>query len=91
MHYFSYKYRNRGYEKFVPIDALTDKNGFLDHGNITVIFSIEPIQTAEPKKSISRQETGFIGLENQGATCYMNSLLQTLFNTPLFRWVCSNQ
>ena len=32
-----------------------------------------------------RGETGICGLQNQGATCYLNSLLQTLFFTPEFR------
>ena len=33
----------------------------------------------------SKAMTGFVGLKNQGATCYMNSLLQTLYHLPLFR------
>ena len=33
----------------------------------------------------SRKVTGFVGVDNQGATCYMNSLLQSLYFTNQFR------
>ncbi|KAF8502757.1 hypothetical protein F5888DRAFT_1631851 [Russula emetica] len=33
----------------------------------------------------SKKETGYVGLKNQGATSYMNTLLQSLFCTRCFR------
>ncbi|KAM3563440.1 hypothetical protein MY1884_001258 [Beauveria asiatica] len=33
----------------------------------------------------SKVETGYVGLKNQGATCYLNSLLQSLYFTNAFR------
>ncbi|KAL0607523.1 Ubiquitin carboxyl-terminal hydrolase 7 [Plecturocebus cupreus] len=33
----------------------------------------------------SKQHTGYVGLKNQGATCYMNSFLPTLFFTNQLR------
>ncbi|ODV87741.1 hypothetical protein CANARDRAFT_25963 [[Candida] arabinofermentans NRRL YB-2248] len=33
----------------------------------------------------SKKETGFVGINNQGATCYLNSLLQSYYFTKVFR------
>ena len=33
----------------------------------------------------SKETTGYVGFDNQGATCYMNSLLQTLYHLTEFR------
>jgi ubiquitin C-terminal hydrolase len=33
----------------------------------------------------TKSSTGFVGLANQGATCYLNSLLQSLYMTPELR------
>ena len=42
--------------------------------------SSRPTRPAAPRNS-----TGLCGLSNLGATCYLNSLLQTLHFTPEFR------
>ena len=34
----------------------------------------------------NKEKIKYIGLKNQGATCYLNSLIQTLFMTPEFRY-----
>ncbi|KAK6187315.1 hypothetical protein SNE40_005373 [Patella caerulea] len=36
-------------------------------------------------QALLKSDTGFIGLVNQAMTCYLNSLLQTLYMTPEFR------
>lgn len=32
-----------------------------------------------------KEASGFVGLANQGATCYLNSLIQSLYLTPEIR------
>ncbi|KAH0806153.1 Clan CA, family C19, ubiquitin hydrolase-like cysteine peptidase [Histomonas meleagridis] len=37
------------------------------------------------QKNNSKEETGYVGLKNQGCTCYLNSFLQSMFHLPAFR------
>lgn len=41
--------------------------------------------TSSSYTDLSKSDTGHVGLVNQAMTCYLNSLLQTLFMTPEFR------
>ena len=56
--------------------------------NDTLRFNvIVRIEKQEELNYDSKKATGYVGLKNQGATCYMNSLLQTLYNINYFRQV----
>ena len=46
---------------------------------------ISSIVRTSTNKEVSKKITGFVGLINEGTTCYMNSLLQTLFLITSFR------
>lgn len=44
-----------------------------------------PVLPPQQPQQSSKELTGCVGIRNQGATCYMNSLLQSLFHLPAFR------
>ncbi|CAI4211320.1 unnamed protein product [Parascedosporium putredinis] len=60
-----------------------------DAGNITVYLRVVEDETGVLWHNFnnydSKKETGYVGLKNQGATCYLNSLLQSLYFTNAFR------
>ncbi|XP_071942590.1 ubiquitin carboxyl-terminal hydrolase 47-like [Antedon mediterranea] len=47
--------------------------------------SMNPTYDYSYASVINKSDTGYVGLVNQAMTCYLNSLLQTLFMTPEFR------
>ena len=73
---------------------LASRKAFIDATASREIVS-EGKQTAKSEQTngkmtgqqhlVTKQEHGFVGLFNQGATCYLNSFVQSLYMLPAFR------
>ncbi|CAG5121773.1 unnamed protein product, partial [Candidula unifasciata] len=84
-HLFYHKENDWGFSHFMAWqDVLDPSNGFIKDDKI--ILEVHVVSDAPHGVSWdSKKHTGYVGLKNQGATCYMNSLLQTLFFTNKLR------
>lgn len=84
-HIFYSKENDWGFSQFISMQELLDpEKGFVKDDTII----LEVWVSADAPHGVSwdsKKHTGFVGLKNQGATCYMNSLLQTLFFTNQLR------
>ncbi|KAG2490856.1 hypothetical protein HYH03_010774 [Edaphochlamys debaryana] len=84
-HTFSQEQVDWGFSQMLPLTDVSINSGYLREDGAMVIRVEITIQRDERYLYDSRTETGYVGLKNQGATCYMNSLLQYLYNIPHFR------
>ncbi|KAI7896065.1 biquitin carboxyl-terminal hydrolase [Mucor mucedo] len=82
-----------GFTRYHDLKSLqTGKEPYINQTNQTVIsvfLRVVKDETGVLWRNLmnydSRKETGYVGIRNQGATCYMNSLIQSLFFTNIFR------
>ncbi|XP_057462935.1 ubiquitin C-terminal hydrolase 12-like isoform X4 [Actinidia eriantha] len=85
-HQFNARESDWGFTSFMPLSELYDPGrGYLVNDTIVVEADVAVRRVVDYWSHDSKKETGYVGLKNQGATCYMNSLLQTLYHIPYFR------
>jgi ubiquitin carboxyl-terminal hydrolase 7 len=87
-HQFNARESDWGFTSFMPLSELYDASrGYLVNDTVVVEAEVAVRRMVDYWTYDSKKETGYVGLKNQGATCYMNSLLQTLYHIPYFRKV----
>ncbi|XP_010312501.2 ubiquitin C-terminal hydrolase 12 isoform X3 [Solanum lycopersicum] len=85
-HQFNARESDWGFTSFMPLSELYDPSrGFIMDDTVIVEADVSVRKVADYWSHDSKKETGCVGLKNQGATCYMNSLLQTLYHISYFR------
>ncbi|XP_020574244.1 ubiquitin carboxyl-terminal hydrolase 12-like [Phalaenopsis equestris] len=85
-HQFNSRESDWGFTSFMPLSDLYDPHrGYLVNDVVVVEAEVAVRKVVDYWTYDSKKETGYVGLKNQGATCYMNSLLQTLYHIPYFR------
>ncbi|KAG5053183.1 hypothetical protein JHK87_005381 [Glycine soja] len=85
-HQFNARESDWGFTSFMPLGELYDPSrGYLVNDTLVVEAEVLVRRIVDYWTYDSKKETGYVGLKNQGATCYMNSLLQTLYHIPYFR------
>lgn len=92
-HRFTAEETDWGFTHFMKLALMQEqKNSYLKDDILVIVVEVEHLKDLPQYNNManywnydSKKETGYVGLRNQGATCYMNSLLQALYHISTFR------
>ncbi|XP_055829915.1 ubiquitin C-terminal hydrolase 13-like [Solanum dulcamara] len=85
-HQFNARESDWGFTRFMSLAELYNQyKGYLVDDVCTIEAEVAVGKTVEYLPCDSKKGTDFVGIKNQGATCYLNSLLQTFYHIPYFR------
>lgn len=90
-HRFTTREQDWGFSAFITPRELTSR-GIIDQNRVNISACVRVIDDSATGmlwhdfiNYDSKTSTGYVGLANQGATCYLNSLLQLYYVTGAFR------
>ncbi|KAI8331821.1 hypothetical protein EDC96DRAFT_548710 [Choanephora cucurbitarum] len=90
-HRFTSEESDWGFTRFMPLESISSPHSLIENDAVRVTTIIRVVKDSTGVlwhnfvNYDSKKQTGFVGLQNQGATCYMNSLFQSLYFTNSFR------
>ncbi|XP_013394518.1 ubiquitin carboxyl-terminal hydrolase 47 isoform X3 [Lingula anatina] len=73
-----------GYSSSTSLDN-KDSHTSTNYGSTTNYSSSYSTDYSAYSYALIKSDTGYVGMVNQAMTCYLNSLIQTLYMTPEFR------
>ncbi|XP_051113564.1 ubiquitin C-terminal hydrolase 12-like isoform X2 [Andrographis paniculata] len=87
-HHFNAEESDQGFPCFMPLQVFHSQCfGYVVDDACTIEAEVVSYGVTECWQNDFKKEVEFVGLKNQGATCYLNSLLQTLYYISSFRKV----